>query len=534
MTNAGGPYELPEGWEWTTLGDIVADVGKVNPKNDNPEKEFVYLDIASIDNSEQKITNPKMYLGGDAPSRARQLVKSGDILFSTVRTYLKNIAMVNEMYDGQIASTGFCVIRPYDSIEKRLVFQLVQMYDFLEPLNQIQRGTSYPAVRDSDVFAQMVPLPPLPEQRRIVARIEELFTQLDAGVSALETARAQLKRYRQSVLKAAVEGRLTEEWRAAHPDVEPASVLLERIEKERRDKWEEEELAKLVAKGKRPKNDRWKQKYKEPQAPETKGLPELPEGWCYTLLEPHLLAKRNGMKTGPFGSLLKKHEHQQSGVPVLGIENIKSMKFVPGSKIHITKEKADQLSDYNAQPGDILISRSGTVGEICVVPDGLGETRISTNLMRVSLIPGSILPHFFCLLFNGSPFVLNQVSELCKGSTRDFLNQHILSSIIFPLPPLAEQHEIVSEIERRLIIADRTEATIAANLKRAARLRQSILKNAFRGDLVSQDPNDEPASLLLERIMAERAKAPPKGRKARPRKKKAAKTTKPTKQTELI
>ncbi len=176
------------------------------------------------------------------------------------------------------------------------------------------------------------------------------------------------------------------------------------------------------------------------------------------------------------------------------------MRFIPGSKIHITAEKAAQLAEYAACPGDVLISRSGTVGEVCVVPSGLGDARISTNLMRVRLAGEGMLPEYFCLLFNGSPFVLTQVSELCSGSTRDFLNTTILMSLVFTLPPLAEQRQIVAEVDQRLSVVDEAEQQIERSLHRAARLRQSILKRAFEGKLVPQDPNDEPASVLMERI----------------------------------
>jgi type I restriction enzyme S subunit len=160
---------------------------------------------------------------------------------------------------------------------------------------------------------------------------------------------------------------------------------------------------------------------------------------------------------------------------------------------------------------DILISRSGTVGEVCVIPEGLGEARISTNLMRVTLAPNGMLPLFFTFLFNGSPFVLDQVTELCKGSTRNFLNQDILFSLIFPLPPLAEQRRIVAEVKRRLSVSDKMEATIAESLQKAESLRQSILKKAFEGKLLKKKelekarnaPDWEPAEKLLERIKTE-------------------------------
>jgi type I restriction enzyme S subunit len=306
------------------------------------------------------------------------------------------------------------------------------------------------------------------------------------------------------VLKAAVEGRLTEEWREENPDAESGSALLERILEDRRAKWEEAQLARYAAKEQNPPKN-WRSKYKEPPASDTAGLPELPEGWIYVPTQPLLSPSKDGMKTGPFGSLLKKHEHQKEGVPVLGIENIGRMRFIPGTKIHVTAEKANQLEKYDARPGDVLISRSGTVGEVCIVPESLGEARISTNLMRVRLLPAGILPRYFALLFNAPAIVLNQVRELCRGSSRDFLNQDILSSIVSPLPPLAEQEEIIAEVERRLSVVEEVEAQVEAGLKRAARLRQSTLKQAFEGRLVSQDPSDEPASVLLERIREERA-----------------------------
>jgi len=211
--------ELPKGWVWAKLREIKEDIENVNPKM-NPDKDFIYLDIASIDNTQQKITTPKRYLGKDAPSRARQLIKTGDILFSTVRTYLKNIAIVYEKYNNQIASTGFCVIRPLNPINKKLFFYYVQTKSFLNSLNQIQRGTSYPAVRDSDVFEQVSPLPPVLEQQKIV---EEIESRLSVAEEIEETININLKRaerLRQSILKKAFSGRLI----SSPQDMERADV----------------------------------------------------------------------------------------------------------------------------------------------------------------------------------------------------------------------------------------------------------------------------------------------------------------------
>ena len=133
---------------------------------------------------------------------------TNDVLFSTVRTYLKNIALVPEIYDGQIASTGFSVLRCRDGVSPKFLFYYTLTDDFISALSNVQRGTSYPAVRDSDVREQIIPLAPFNEQKRIVAKMEELFSQLDAGIAELRRVQANLARYKASVLKAACEGRL--------------------------------------------------------------------------------------------------------------------------------------------------------------------------------------------------------------------------------------------------------------------------------------------------------------------------------------
>ncbi|MFA5872810.1 MAG: restriction endonuclease subunit S [Anaerolineales bacterium] len=198
---------MPEGWVWKTIGQITVPVEKVRPE-DKPDVPFIYIDISSIDNSLQKIVEPKEYLGVDAPSRARQLVRSDDVVFSTVRTYLKKIASVPEKYDGQIASTGFSVLRASDVVIPKFLFYYTLTDEFLSPLNELQRGTSYPAVRDGDVRVQPIPLPPLEEQRRIVADAERRLESARAVEAVVEVGLKRAGRLRQAVLRSAFEGRL--------------------------------------------------------------------------------------------------------------------------------------------------------------------------------------------------------------------------------------------------------------------------------------------------------------------------------------
>jgi type I restriction enzyme S subunit len=229
---------------------------------------------------------------------------------------------------------------------------------------------------------------------------------------------------------------------------------------------------------------------------------------CERVTIEHFLSNKvKPRATGPFGTMLKKHEHQKKGVPVLGIENIGHGLFLTGNKIFVTPDKARELKAFELHANDVIISRSGTVCELCLVPSHMDGSLLSTNLIRVTLNESKIMPKFFVYLFLSKGIVIDQVKELCKGSTRDFLNQTILKQVIFPLPSLQEQARIMAEIESRLSVCDKLEQIVDESLAKAQALRQSILKKAFAGQLVPQDPNDEPAEKLLERIKAAKAAA---------------------------
>ena len=480
---------LPRGWEWTTLGDVCLPVDKVRPQ-ETPEKPFTYLDIASIDNSKWRVVSPKVYAGGDAPSRARQKVRSGDILFSTVRTYLKNVAMVPPEYDGQIASTGFCVLHPADKIDGKLIFYYVLSDEFIAAMNPLQRGTSYPAVRDSDVFTRKLRLPPLPEQRRIVAEIEKQFTRLETAETALKRVETNLKRCRASVLKAACEGKLVpteaELAEAEGRGYEPADQLLERILAERRVRWE--------AQGKK------RGKYKEPATPDVSNLPQLPKGWTYATVEEVIIRSEYGTSV--------KCNYEADGVPVLRIPNI-----VAGDidlfDIKFATQPVPRDAQSALQVGDVLMCRTNgsvsLVGRTAVVRTEFGVFHsFASYLLRFRFAETQVLPRWFHTIANSQ--LGRSIIELNAASSagQHNVNLKLIHGMIIPLSPLAEQRRILAEVERQLSVIQQAEATVEASLKRVGRLRQSILIRAFCGQLVPQNPDDEPASVLLEGIRAER------------------------------
>ena len=283
--------------------------------------------------------------------------------------------------------------------------------------NGLVTGTTRYKLTQAAMKRILVPTPDLVEQERIVSKIEELFSKLDASVAELKTAKEKLKVYRQAVLKEAFD-------KASSSNSKEMTI------------------------------------------------------------DSLLTKTRKGMSTGPFGTMLKKFEHQRAGVPVLGIENIGEGKFVPGNKIFVTPEKATELQAFRVHTGDIIISRSGTVGELCIVPPYMENSLLSTNLMRISLDFEIVLPTYFVYLFRSKGVVVDQVKELCKGSTRMFLNQTILKQIRFPIPSIPAQQKLVNMVESRLSICDNIEQTIDTSLQQAEAMRQSILKQAFEGRLL--------------------------------------------------
>jgi type I restriction enzyme S subunit len=421
----------------------------------------------------ERIADSEDHITKEAVSHsATSLIDAGSVLIVTRSGILRHTLPVAVNSVSVTVNQDLKALTPRNGILAEYVAWALRAFsrDILHTCSK--QGTTVNSVETSKLLGFEIPVAPRGQQAKIVAEIEKQFSRLDEAVANLKRVKANLKRYKAAVLKAAVEGKLTEDWRKQHPNIEPASKLLKRILTERRKRWHRTG------------------KYKEPATPnigDPTAFPAAPEGWAFASMEQLLPLMREAMKTGPFGSLLKKHEHKAEGVAVLGIENIEAMRFVRGSKIHITQKKAEDLVDYKVLPGDVLISRSGTVGEVCVVPEDIGEARISTNLMKISLARDGMLPKFFVLLFNGSPFVLNQISDLCKGSTRNFLNQEILKQLCFVLPSLPEQREIIGEVERRLSVIEELEAAVEANLTRADRLRQSILSGAFSGKLFTRE-----------------------------------------------
>ena len=472
---------LPTGWATTPLGTTIRPRGiKVKP-SEIPSAPFIGLE--HIEAHTMRLLDTAKT--SDVKSSGSYFDR-GDVLYGRLRPYLNKVYMPDF---GGLASGEFIVFPSQPNLNNAYLKYFLNQWEFVSFVTRLNTGDR-PRVDFTQFADYPIPLPPLPEQHRIVAEIETQFTRLDASVAALRRAQANLKRYRASVLKAACEGRLVpteaELARSEGRDYEPAGVLLERILAERRARWESQEKR--------------RGRYKEPSAPDTSGLPELPEGWVWANLEQLVAVLKNGYSKRPEGD---------TGTPILRISAVRPMSVDLEDVRWVSN--AETLTDFLIQPGDLLFTRyngnPSLVGVCGVVPEVERDTLHPDKLIRASLVTPSTLPNFVQLVVN-------------VGVSREFLSRRVrttagqsgisgtdLKAMPVLLPPLAEQRRIVAEVERRLSVVQQAEATVEASLVRAGRLRQSILKQAFSGKLVPQDPNDEPASALLERIRAERSAA---------------------------
>ncbi len=339
---------------------------------------------------------------------------------------------------------------------------------------------------------------PQAEQDRIVAEIEKQFTRLDDAVAALKRVQANLKRYRASVLKAACEGRLVpteaELARNEGRSYEPASELLKRILSERRAKWEADQLQKMIAASKPPKDNEWKQKYKEPQPPKLSALPDLPTGWTWATLEQVTDRITDGTHLPP--------PFVPDGVAFIFVQHIVDGQISFKNTKFISKDTYESLNARcPVEKGDVLYTAVGSYGVAVEIKTDapFSFQRHIAHLRRPRVVASYLAK---CL---NSPIVLAQAHRAARGVAQKTVTLGDLTKFVIPIPPLDEQNRIVTTVEKSAAMVEHLIQQVDQEKMRSMRLRKSTLSSAFQGKLVPQDPNDEPASVLLERIRAERA-----------------------------
>lgn len=355
---------------------------------------------------------------------------------------------------------------------------LYYWFEFIRPqvIQANKQGITQVNLNTGIVRELDVPLPPPEEQHRIVAKIDELFSDLDAGVAALERAKVNLKRYRAAVLKAAVEGKLTEEWRAERPDVEPASKLLERILAERRRKWETDQLTKFAAAGKQPPKN-WQAKYVEPTPPDVEGLPELPKGWCWTTI--HQL--NNADRPISYG-VLQPGSDLGEGIPLVRVCDVAEGRVAVEHLKKISPSISNQFRRTILQGGEVLLTVVGTIGRTAIVPVELAGANTARAVAVIAVVPPGNASFLEMTLRESS--MRAKLSNAAHEVARKTLNLEDVRVVAVPLPPTEEQRIILDEVAEKLSQIDAAEATVEHSLVRSTHLRQAILKKAFRGKLL--------------------------------------------------
>jgi len=372
-------------------------------------------------------------------------------------------------------------------------------------------GTTVASIEGPALASHPFAVAPAAEQTRIVDKLEELLSDLDAGVAELKAAQKKLAQYRQSLLKAAVEGQLTEAWRAQNGEPEESGAqLLARILRERRARWEAKQFAKFKAQRKAPLNG-WQEKYPEPAAVDVTGLPNLPRGWVWASAD-QLTAESS------YGTSVK-CSYESDGTPVLRIPNIARRELDFGDIKFANEPLQLAETEYLAQ-GDVLVVRTngsiGLVGRAAAIDTPLnGAFYFASYLLRLRLAVNTGLPIWVSAFLGSSAGRAWIEKRAASSAGQHNISLSTLLTLPVPLPPMVEQHEALAALRVALEAAAGSESDASTALRQSAAQRKNILRAAFSGQLVPQDPNDEPASVLLERIRAERMNQPTKSRKPR-------------------
>ncbi|BAZ03260.1 restriction modification system DNA specificity subunit (plasmid) [Tolypothrix tenuis PCC 7101] len=490
--------ELPEGWVWAKLGElglfINGDRGKNYPnKNALVESGIPFINAGHIQDGIIKLSEMNYITEESFNLLGSGKVKPNDILYC-LRGSLGKTAIVKNITQGAIASS-LVIIRPCNSSKHEYLFYyLISPFGDAE-IRKYDNGSAQPNLSAQSVKSYSIPLPPLNEQRRIVAKIEALAARSQRVKEALLDIPQLLDQFRQSVLAAAFRGDLTADWREQSSNVEPAEVLLERIRAERRRRWEESELEKMKASGKTPKDDKWKGKYIEPEAVSNEELPEIPEGWIWTDINNISFVVR-GASPRPAGD----PKYFGGNIPWITVAEI-----TKDDEIYLTQTSGFVTAEgckasRFIEPGTFLLTNSGaTLGVPKITKIG---GCINDGSVALLFVNGEIQIYLYYFLTS----LTQTLRKINQGAAQPNLNTEIVRNIKIPIPPQEELQVIIKLLKHQLSTVSELKTLVNNKLELAVTLDQSILAKAFRGELVPQDPNDEPASVLLERIREERAK----------------------------
>lgn len=515
MTN-----ELPTGWELATVGDVAHFVRGVTYTKEHakqaPGPGLVGIlratNIGDGLNFDDLVFVPERFVSDE------QIVRDGDVVLAMSSGSKSVVGKAAIARSPQLCGFGaFCgVIRPSQAITPSLLAHYFQTKAYRNAVSEVSKGSNINNLKAGHILERPLPIPPAGEQQRIASKIDELFSRIAEGERALERVSMLVERYRQSVLKAAVTGELTRAWREKNKDtLESGEALLARILTARREAWERAELEKMKVKGVTPANGKWKEKYEEPSAADSSGLPKLPSNWTWASAEAVCSTVHSG--STPERALFQ--ASPSNGVPFIKVYNLTfdgRLDFTVDPTYVDAEHHHKHMGRSRTLPGDVLTNIVGPpLGKVSVVPSTSTEWNINQAVVGFRPICG--MRNDLLSLYLQSDVAKRWLRSTTKTTTSQVnLAVTTCRRLPIPIPPPREQERICELVEKSLSYADDLLFSMRESSSRSSALRQSALKAAFSGQLVNQDPADEPASALLERIAAERdadTAAPKRGRK---------------------
>jgi type I restriction enzyme S subunit len=327
-------------------------------------------------------------------------------------------------------------------------------------IQSLGTGTTVQGIRLEDIRELEIPLAPLPEQKRIADKLDSVLARVDACRDRLDRLPALLKRFRQSILAAATSGQLTEDWRTETQQFGAAT------------------------------ND------------------DLPPGWKWSSPENIKSKDKYALAIGPFGSNLKVPDYRPEGIPLVFVREIRARQFGGSATKYVTEEKAKELSAHSISGGDLLITKMGDPpGDTAIYPSNASPAVITADCIKFK-VDEQVASCMFIQVVMESPQTKIRLQEITAGVAQQKISLQRFKGFPLPLAPIPEQTEIVRRVEILFAFADRLETHLATARRQVGQLTPALLAKAFRGELVAQDPADEPAAELLKRLAAQREAAP--------------------------
>jgi type I restriction enzyme, S subunit len=468
--------EIPQGWASVMLEDYISINARIGwrglKKTEYLKKGIPFLAVKDIKENGSLNYDVTDFLSEFRYEESPEIqLENNDVLVTKDGTIGK-IGFVENLTSKVTVNSSILVVRPCKAILPKYLFYYFKGPKFQEIVRQKIAGTAVPHLFQHDIKKFQVHIPPFNEQLRIVNKIDELFSFLDSGITSLRAVQAQLKSYRQAILKYAFEGKLTVHWRLLHKDkIESAKNLLNHIKIENA---------------------------KDPRIQETSAINlyelfEIPSNWAWSTLGSIFLVGSGGTPSR------KKSEYWNGSIPWVSSGEVAFCE-VKDTKEKITKEGLKNSSAKLYPIGTVLIALYGE-----------GKTRGQTAILRIEATTNQAVA---CIVCPNSPipseyvywwlyFRYLETRRIKEGANQPNMYLHHIRKIPIPIAPLLEQQEIIKKIEESFSMIEKTDSLIPISLLKSKTLRQSILKKAFEGKLVSQDPVDEPATMLLKSIKTE-------------------------------